>query len=154
MPKETVYKPVESIKPIYAGGTITPPKFMPTYFEFLFKNAIQIIKNITAVTGQNLIYTIPKNYRFYLTYAHVSIYNTSPTGYGSGLIHSGSNSILRTQTGKFVSEPAPNDTITANFSYPIVFAEDESIYLNVTTLTSGTAVINGFLVKIGDIPTF
>ncbi|GAI14103.1 unnamed protein product, partial [marine sediment metagenome] len=44
MPKEVVYKPSEELQKIYRGGTLTPPKFIPTYYEWLSTRGKRIIK--------------------------------------------------------------------------------------------------------------
>lgn len=91
MPSEVVYKPTQKIKKIYEGGTITPPKFTPTYYEWLFKDGQYI--NIfleNPASSLTTIYTIPDDYIFYLLSVSVTIARTGGTNQASCFVYTGS----------------------------------------------------------------
>jgi hypothetical protein len=68
MPPEVAYKPIEKIKKIYEGGTIQPPKFMPSFFEFLAEHGQFLIKTAynTLGSGTTGLYTVPESHTFYI----------------------------------------------------------------------------------------
>ncbi len=70
-----VYTPPEKIKAIYGSGTIEPPKFMPTYYEWLRSQGQDIIKvgEINFITPTTALYTVPSDKVFFLTGIYVSI---------------------------------------------------------------------------------
>lgn len=84
MPSNVVYKPVGKIKPIYAGGTITPPKFMPSYYEWLFNNSEQKTFKSLTYGGTTNLYTVPANHSFFVTSIFISVVNRTLNSQSSG----------------------------------------------------------------------
>ena len=73
MPKEVVYKPSEKFQKIYSGGTLTPPKFMPTFYEWLSRKGEQVVGTKQSFTeGDTCLYTVPVGKTLFLTSAWLS----------------------------------------------------------------------------------
>lgn len=64
MGKEVAYKPIEPVKKIYPGGTLTPPKFIPTYFEYLAINGTPIAIELNET---NKTYNVPEGKILFIT---------------------------------------------------------------------------------------
>ena len=150
MPSEVVYKPIEKTKPIFAGGTITPPKFTPSYYEWLFKDKQQIIKT-GRTTGDLTIYTVPDGFTLFMVNCYLTEDTTSnfwcALTYGGGF-----TPIIEFQAGAQTDNSIFN--INYNFIVPVAFQEKTIITVRSqgTPMASGGFV--GFLVENSAIPTF
>lgn len=158
MVRKTVYKPVQKPKPIFAGGTLTPPKFVPTYYEWLFKRGQPILKHVS--TGTATIYSVPDNSTFYLTNIGLTGWYMTPSSanQGSGLYVLGTEHQTLVYWDLMYANPAAPTTYQIptrdiNFPFPIPFTSGTS-FRAIGTAQKCTAVIVGFLVKNADIPQF
>ena len=151
MPSEVVYKPSEKINPIYAGGTITPPKFMPTYYEWLFKNAEIISRGGQGNTNSNLdIYTVPEDSILFITSAFMSL-----TGL---VVDNRCNLNIKGKSG-FLGLAVKKDLTGAtslNFNPPIRVNSTDIIQWenNTANIVFFRVGFTGFLVKHKNIPNF
>lgn len=151
MPSEIVYKPVGKIKPIYAGGTITPPKFMPSYYEWLGENGTQIIKyKSLSAAGSTIVYTVPNNQTFFLTNLALS---GDCDGVGTGYVIIERDNFVELLTLRFPSAKTTG-TQSLNFTIPLKFVSTDALRLIVSSNARGTSTATGFLVSNKDIPVF
>jgi len=151
MPSEVVYKPVEKIKPIYAGGTITPPKFMPTFYEWLSTKGTWVY---LSTSSSGTLYTVPLDNTFFLVGASVLCRNLVASAEGDRIsslaIGTGDNSILSAGcTGAKTSNSTSN-----SWAIPLKVPSGEVITTVTTAGATGNFKIQGFLVKNVTIPTF
>jgi len=159
MPSEVVYKPIEKPKSIYAGGTITPPKFMPSYYEWLsFKSElITKDKRILGGGGSTLIYQVPDDYTLFLT--NLSLGSRSDGG-GAGFqvqswIFLGDTYTKNRMIGLcFVDNVTEVNSNSLNFDYPLKLLPKTKLSLFNGSHLDSLASITGFLVKNSDIPNF
>lgn len=154
MPREIVYKPVEKVKKIFqTSGTYAPPKFMPTYLEWLRRKGERVIQGgSVTVAGTYATYTVPKGYTFFLTNAILGIDDSAVDRINAILLLEGSSG-----TRKFMSVSAEANTsqhITQNFSPPLELIEGEQILTSFLANALITYSIVGFLVKNSYIPVF
>lgn len=153
MPPTVVYKPTETLQPIYAGGGITPPKFMPTYLEWLFKDAEAIAETSSGgiVSGGIItFYTVPEGVDFYITSCFLECWGTAGTN----------RLTLQTPDNKveFLTVVSSNvgttANVSANYSHPIVLPSKTVIklinhHLRATQFAMG---MTGFLIEKKAIP--
>lgn len=141
MAQEKVYKPVEKVTKIYTGGTLQPPKFMPSYYEWLSTKGARIILS-TATTGT--LYTVPANHTLYVVTAWATVTHTL-AGYARLTISP--NIMLMCWCPANASE-----SISSNFNIPLKVNGGESI--TYAEIGSGHAGFTGFVVNNNDIPVF
>jgi len=74
MPRHVVYKPKEKLKEI--SKVILPPKFMPSFYEWLSVKG-KFITGFKSIENNDIIlYTVPANKVFYLTFVSMAAGNT------------------------------------------------------------------------------
>jgi len=148
MSKEVVYKPVDNIKTIYPGGTITPPKYTPSYYEWLRLNG-QYINCYKDSSG--VVYTVPEGFILYITDAYLSASFTvlSVGGYGTAdLTMPGSSFGVAYLCELEVT--AINQAMNQAMSYKFPIMVGEKSNINLSQSAGSTAFlfgsIQGFLV--------
>ena len=153
MPSEVVYKPVEKVKPIYAGGTLSQPKFMPTYFEFLKKHSVEVSEwKVVISSTENTIYTVPANHTLFLVSASLTIVGTAGGTPRTGrIIYRGGTKVLLNVS---IMLEGTSDTTSAAFSIPLIINSGDILQVSGANDANTTACITGFLVKNADIPQF
>tara|TARA_Y100000310_G_scaffold232406_1_gene235245 strand:- start:1861 stop:2307 length:447 start_codon:yes stop_codon:yes gene_type:complete len=144
---DVAYKPSEKQLPIYSGGTITPPKFMPTFVEWLRTKGQRIIKTKLSV-GE--IYSVPMGKVLFLTSAWVCSFE-SGANYNFAYLYltdAGVDTILSAQA---FPTGTGNNSIT--FSPPLGIIEGEKLNLARSHATGNVACgFVGFLVSNKNIP--
>ena len=157
MPRKTVYKPIEKIKKIFIGGGLEPPKFMPSYLEWLFKKGESIHLVTLTFIAADVIYTVPKDKILYMTsyylYGRVSAdrlvtfslwtTNLPQTHYAAQLIRFD------------LWKDQQRERIVMNPSLPLKIQSGAKIIIGVSH-SDGTCWCGfaGFLIKRKDIPAF
>ena len=142
MPSTRVFKPLEKIKPIYAGGTITPPKFMPTYYEWLSNDATIVIENSRVLSGGSaVVYKVPKDHFLFITAMTI----TGKTGVNEGFCFVGdTDEILLNRIELNAND---SEVSTINFSIPLKVNPDiEIVVYSSVALLRASGGIFGFLV--------
>lgn len=159
MPREVVYKPNEKLKPIYSGGMLSPPKFMPSYYEWLSKKGKQIIINGQGDSlGSNDWYVVPENETLFITSIFLSAVDDSPGTNTSNIgLRIDDQFIINyvMSTSSVASVQKPHLIMTQSFHYPLIVKAKQTI--KSTAMNSGGSFygyFTGFLVKNRDIPTF
>lgn len=147
----TVYKPVEEIKKVYEGGTITPPKYMPNFFEFLYFVGSPVVSHVNISNTYSSLATIPKNYTLFVTHLNLS-YKTNAVG-ANGDVHISKNGV------KILAMTAPSTdqdvkSVAVSFPFPLKITPDDLFRAE-----SGAAnlfiwaCMSGFIVRNTDIPS-
>jgi len=102
-------------------------EFVPTFFEFLSRDGLQIIRSLQNIGASTVLYTVPARKRFYLTSLNVSgcnsVANTNITA-GISALTSGANWSVRLKS-ILGSVETLNDSLSLNFTPPIFFEEAE-----------------------------
>ena len=147
---EVAYKPLEKVGTIYTGGTLTPPKFMPSYYEWLSVRGLFVSTGGEATSGgNNDIYTVPHNNTLFITYACACI-TADAVGFSFTSVHTDANPIINVKCST-----SGSGNLSISPIIPIKINSGEII-----TVTCGTnkadayGNFSGFLVKNADIPTF
>lgn len=143
---DVAYKPVEKVGNIYAGGTLTPPKFMPSYYEWLSAKGTQITHDLASGS-----YTVPDDMTLFLTNISLSYLATTNTGisyvrtseFGGGFI------IVACKGGSDVAS-----SIVTNYSIPLKIRSGCDISLELSQAGTNQSIFVGFLVENADIPAF
>jgi len=151
MPK--AYKPTEKIKQIFMGGKFTPPKFFPTYNEWLASRGSRILRSggYTGALGSNSIYTVPVNKTLYINYLWLSSSTlTIAVGNANIILYIDATAYLlnlRTNTNY-------NTTNSMTASCFIKINAGETIKIGVESLSSviSNGGFGGFLVNNQEIP--
>ena len=152
MPKTTVYKPQDKITKIFTGGTLEPPKFIPSFYEWLKEHGEDIVKWTDANVT---LYAVPKDYTFFLCTAYVSCVNNAAGG-------TNTTSLVRFEAGitngcqliaAQVGIADENAINSISFPYPIKIRAGQLIrqYSSGNPHISNSG-ITGFLIKNSDIP--
>lgn len=136
-----VPKPSEKPIKIYQGVGLTPPKFMPSYYEWLSTIGIWIYRYVSS-TGT--IYQVPSDSTFFLVAASVSIINGTLLS-REAVINADSGDTPMLPAGVFLA----NASMTNSNSYPIPlkFTSGSIISVGLTAGATGKFAIQGFLVK-------
>lgn len=142
-----VYKPIEKFRPIFAGGTLTPPKFMPTYYEWLSLIGQQVLMCETYLVGAVITYTVPEGFNLFVTSASVAVADTDKAELQ-----------LRDPAGNFISNiiavgyasaaSSGGSSVSISPKIPIRVESQESLSYNGA---KGNISFSGFLVKKSDI---
>ena len=84
--QEVAYTPPQEQKTIYEGGALTPPKFTPTYYEWLVSKSEQVkrIGQISSVGTTTTLFTVPDNFTLFITHLWISAVGDSPAGADRG----------------------------------------------------------------------
>ncbi len=145
MPKETVYKPSEKLKKIYSGGTLTPPLFMHTFFEWLSQKAEKIMKNGSLPTGSSPVYTVPVDHVFFLTGVVIAVdHDHASAGYYSAYIDKTSSIIAYLRLKGLLK----HSNQVREFVIPIRLEQGQKVGLNNATGRGiMTLIVNGFLIQ-------
>jgi len=162
MPPDIAYKPSGTQpKHIFPGGTLTPAKFLPSYYEWLAYIGEQKIlyKIIATGTASDQIYEVPEGFAFFITSwtlcAHSDpgivtdkyIYLTAlPKVGGIGFDD------YKIFAGIVMHNEKINSQLSNNLSIPIRVNGDEQIRIAQTGDTDAIATIQGFLIEIKNIP--
>lgn len=138
--KEVVYKPASKPKEIYAGGGITPPKFMPNFVEWLIYHGDPVIKQSSRIVAgtSNFGSAVPQGFVFLIT--SISISTNATYAYVSA--DGGNTSLVYIHGGN----------LSLSFNYPLKVYPDQNITLTQSGAGSSNAVLHGFLVKNDNIP--
>lgn len=142
MGRERVFKTIEDTAKIYQGGMMIPPKFLPSYIDWLWGNSQHIIESFTT-TG--VIYTVPDDFTFFLT----SIYVT--TGKTGVTVSAGAFTSLNGQKNIISVKGWENASASLSFPNPLKF---NSGVVFETYKDAGAVIgagISGFLVKNSDL---
>lgn len=159
MPRETVYKPIEKTKQIFTGGGLEPPKFMPSYLEWLFKKGESIHLVTLTFAAAETIYTVPANKTLYMTsyyvqgaitgavsFVTISLWTTNlpQTHFAAQLIR-----YLLTTTSQ-------GRCVVMNPSFPLKIPSKAKIIMGVSEVGKSTAFggFAGFLVNKKDLLEF
>lgn len=154
MPSDVAYKPVEKFKEIYAGGTLTPPKFMPSFFDWLYSKGLHIVRS-RQTTGS--LYTIPNDYTFFITSVWGSIVadgGSNSTGTLTMVSDDNLNVLMAVKLRNSATTGGLSDCMSITYAFPVISKSGD-----IDILLSGTgflcyAGLTGFLVKNSDIPSF
>lgn len=166
MPEDIAYKPLEEPSKIYPGGTLTPPKFLPTYFEWLKAKGIDVRGNApkNLSSGYATVYTRPTGYTLYLTG-----YNITATAmddameFGEIILFVADNPVnpkysiagIQLDTRALqANNTMPSGHVARDFTYPIKITEKYITIYSTSAKIAGRVHITGFLVKNADIPIF
>lgn len=157
---DIAYKPLEKInKQIYEGGTFSPPKFMPSYYEWLREQGADInIYKTHSAASEVTLWTIPVGYIFFLTNVCLSCGVKDDTGGEKARlsIQSAANEIIIVEIfpvegmGALVPQWT---TITQNFVFPFKIYENQSLRLDNPTNGQSSVCVQGFLVPKTSIPS-
>lgn len=142
---DIAFKPIEKIGTIYAGGTLTQPKFMPSYYEWLASLSKVINESLYLSTASGTVYTVPENYFFFMTNVNMSC----------GRSIAGLSSTALRVTGFEDSEiltikinGAGQDTTSQSWAIPFKMPPLGTITVTNSNNTHCTVNIQGFLVPI------
>ena len=143
---EIAYKPIEKLSKIYTGGTLTPPKFMPTLYEWLSSKGKQIfLQSGSNVNGFYTLFTVPENKILYITSAFINAVGADST---TNYIR-----IKGSSYGEKVIAQAIAGNSSVSFSIPLKILSGVVIEFNVNGGHT-SAGFAGFLSEINDIPAF
>jgi hypothetical protein len=146
MATHTVYKPTDKFKQVYTGGTLEPPKFMPSLNEWLRKKGAQKIQGgSVAVAGDYGIYTVPANYSLFIT----SVYLDTNLAAGVQAVW-----FLASNTTEKIIALNGVKAVAISYQIPILIETKKQMVLS--TLGNGLVQygFTGFLIKNSEIPLF
>lgn len=156
MGSEVVYTPAEKVKKIYGSGTLQPPKFMPTYYEWLKEQGIQISKSQFYINSYSTVYTVPEGYTLFLQSAMLAS-SQNVIGATLGLVIGGNLSVSGEAGNSALLYFMWSDVMTVSdvavgtYPYPLKISEKSSIVVGTVNFSSinqcGRATIQGFLVS-------
>lgn len=156
---DVAYKPVGKPQNIYVGGGITPPKFMPSLYEWLKFKGIQFIRYAgRSADGTTSIYTVPSDSVLFITNAFLNVFCDGGGGGSQAeavfIIDNddGNNRILNKI---YQDNLALREDIAECYYYPLMIKPNSTLKLTTTNM-SGVVQVNfkGFLVRNSDIPAF
>lgn len=151
MPPQKVYKPVSKPKPI---PFIPSVRFTPTYYEWLAKNSIQIIKDKVVENTKGTIYEVPEGFILYITSNSLQGM-TSVVGTTGDFHFYVNGKKLVTATCKVIGTLFSVERVSNNYPHPIVVNGKEKIEVeSVAANLYAWGGFTGFLVKVKDIPAF
>lgn len=155
MPSEVVYKPSEKLNPIFPGGTLAPPKFIPTYLEWLFKDAKYMSETSSGgviSTGTITLYTVPEDFELYVVSCFLECWGTA--GDNRLTLETPDHEVEFLSVVSSVVGTTAN--ISANYPYPIILPGKTVVRMvNHHARTTQYAMgITGFLIKKKNIPNF
>lgn len=81
MGKEVVYKPIEKFKKIYAGGGLTQPNFIASFYEWLMQNGNPY--QISYFTTTGVEGSVTEDFIFIITNINMSVYEDTADYAGS-----------------------------------------------------------------------
>jgi len=166
MVDDVAYKPLEKFKPIYTGGTLTPPVFMPSYYEWLASKGTQVIESsAVAGAGGSTLYTVPKDHLLYITATYISGFIMNVAGGAAATwgvtLTLRTKHLLRLRLGRGDNSVAPTTgypapTSSYSVSYPIPLRIDAGYQVRIIGATDCyvAAGFVGFIVPIKDLLTF
>jgi len=152
MPNEPIaFKPISGYDKEIADTYTDEKAYKPTFLEWLWRNANQIIKHYNGGTN-TLLYTVPEGYNFYLTNSWLTV---------SSFFYNGTaveRSLYTSDGVYFIKQHTPDGTgidtvdasigISNNYTFPLVIKEGIKIYGDTTNFTGGNRLgFAGFLVK-------
>lgn len=150
---EVAYKPTEKVKKIYPGGTFIPPKFTPTYYEWLASKGEVIAKNGSSTSSNFTIYTVPEGKILFIFSANMQLHYGSTTG-GASI-----DFTLLTVSGKYglLEFIYPTGTgehhefnISTTFPIPVKIYPGDTIVLGGGTNQQASATFTGILIDLKD----
>ena len=154
MPTETVYATPEKVGKQYLGGGLEPPKFMPSFYEWLFSRGEQICFNASGstLTTYFTLVDIPINCTLYITSVAVSGIST---GVGEAWINV---RIMDNGTNGYLISVWNDPSILSLhksmiFTIPIK-AKSGIVQCRMTNNIKVFGNLTGFIVKNSDIPSF
>lgn len=166
MPKHTVYTPSEKLQRIYRGGGLKPPKFYPTYYEWLASKGQQIsytksTKKSSAGMVTHDLYTVPKGSTFFLTNCYLihSANITEVGGSALGYLRIPSTILLFIEALGY-GNTSLGYSINETYLIPFKISGGDKIILYHTVIEQGIVVylltvgFKGILIKNKDIPSF
>lgn len=151
MAKNIAFVPTQPYKEVYGAGTPQPPKYMPTYYEWLFKQGEIIFRAMAVAGGGYTLYTVPEGHTFFITSITLSANLSVAAAFGV------TASIYKSTSIKYLAalyfRAVQTQNMSQSYNFPIICFEKEAIYVysNDPNLDAfGT--FYGFLVKNSVIP--
>lgn len=146
---EKAYKSSEKLVKIYQGGLLIPPKFMPTYYEWLKSKGKTIIRDGSLPTGSSGLYTVPINKVFFLTSLTITAtHNNANDASYKAWIDNTDQEII---TLRLRGEP-DSGSLTKEFNMPLRLNQNQRIGLSSGGFGIVTLIIVGFEVDYNEIP--
>ena len=150
--EDIAYKPIETVKKIYPGGQFTPPKFTPTFLEWLYMRGQIKSGNFGGNFASTWnCYTVPDGYSFFLTSVWATLSGTGADRVRHHTFYVDKYYIYTSRI--YFSGICVN--VLRDFNLPIRINENCSLRF---TDYNGNCEYgfgyHGFLVKNSDIPTF
>ncbi len=146
-----VFKPSEKFKQVFTGGTLEPPKFIPTYYEWLRAKGERLIQGGSATIADTYaVYTVPKGKTLFLTSAILGVDDCAVDRINPILWIDGAGGVRKFMTVS--AEANSQETVALSFPIPLQFVEDEQIVLTFLANAFVTYSLTGFLVKNDYIP--
>lgn len=150
MPKEIVYKPIQEIVP--REMMISPPKFIPNYYEWLMENGTLIMREGFAQDTITTIYTVPANKILYLVYYSMNLISAVTTGAeGIGIFYVDGTKILRMNTA--IKNTGQSNCVSLPIPLKLIAGKSIKLYSN-NILAYVRGSIFGYLVDKKDIILF
>lgn len=138
-----VFKPTEKIKKLNQAGTINPPKFMPSFYEWLHANGAYItFSSDNADTAAT--YIVPEGYYFFLCYLNISSYVVNLNGNQFVYVTVGDGAtaeVIFTQVLTVGNPNAISKDSTVQFNPPLPIPEKKEIW---SENNSTKTFINGY----------
>lgn len=153
MPKIVVPKSREKLPKKFLGGGLTPPQFMPSYYEWIRKHSQQVLEfDYEAFGGAAEInlYTVPDDYIFYLTDMQMILLHTGVAGLSEiYFMIAGEGKFMLTN---YLARELNLNTLS--FRIPLEFKEKEILKIIRAGIEPSIygGFIKGFLVKKSMIP--
>ena len=150
MASYVVPKPTEKPIKIFQGGGLQPPKFMPSYYEWLSIKGQQVFwaSNVSATFA-----TVPADQILFITSAYINIYcvaaltNDASLGIQDATTINNLKEIIRVKYG------SADTQVSSSNSFPIpikVLGTERISFFHAGA--GGSAGFTGFLVKKSDLP--
>jgi len=106
-------------------------EFQQTFFEFLSRDGLQIVRNAVVNATSTTLYTVPTKKRFFLTAVYVSGSNPTPnTSVGAGISTTSSGTDFSVDmTNPLGSAESSTNAISLNFTIPLIYEEGDAFIL-------------------------
>jgi hypothetical protein len=144
MASYVVPKPTAKSVKFYEGGGLQPPKYMPTFYEWINQNGKRIIQGGSITVANDYgVYTVPVDYTLFLT----SVYLDTNLGAAAQAVL-----FINPITSEKIIALNGARALSISYQIPIIIEQKKQIILS--TLGNGLVQygITGFLVKNSEIP--
>jgi len=123
-----VPKPTENLIKLY-NGSITPPKFMPSYYEYLRLMGEQIVAagGVGGAGTLQAIYDVPTGYTLYITTAEIAFNTDTATRYGS--INTAQMEIMKVTASIAAAGQKAVANMSKTFTIPIKVESGDHVYV-------------------------